>query len=284
MTPADTPKTLDAYAIWLQTRSAVTSAQYPRKLDYTIDVSGLDGDRPTDDHYRAAYDEADGSIALFPISDETLAKPAPVPHGVNVSVNLFFCWIGCLGIHRQAGHPEASLDLLGEPLIQPTYAFGMRYERPHPDSSSSATGSLPVIATVSAQKPAYRVELIDQPAIDGVATYHLQLTPLRDPKNNRLRELWVGTSDYLPRRAAISGNFTRAPLVDVPWTIDFAIVDGVPYIARESAGATLYLAHGRVVRQAAIAFEDVREPAAIFGEPLVTPERKDDTLVEPGGT
>lgn len=281
MTPADTAATLDAYSIWLQARSAVSSAQYPRKLDYTIDIGGLDGDHPTDDHYRAAFDGADGVVRLFPISDETLAKPAPVPHGVNVNVNIFFCWIGCLGISRRAGRPEPSLDLLGEPLLSPTYAFGMRYAQPLRSSPAPGTGGLPVIAVVSAQKPEYRVELVDEPAIDDVATYHLKMTPLRDPKNNRLRELWVGTNDYLPRRVAISGNFTQAPMVDVPWTVDFSVVGGAPYIARESAGGTLYLAHGRVVRDATVAFEDVREPTGTYDEPLVTPAYKDDALVEP---
>lgn len=260
----------------------MSSARYPRKLDYTIDVSGIDGDRPSDDHYRASYDGDTDTVGLFPISDETLAKPAPAPHGVNASVNIFFCWIGCWGIHRQVGRPEPSLDLLGEPLLAPTYSFGMRYPQPvRDDSQTPGTGALPIIAIVSAKRPAYRVELIDQPAIDGAATFHLKMTPLRDPKNNRLRELWVGENDYLPRRAEISGNFTQAPMVDVPWTIDFSIAGEAPYIARESADATLYLAHRRVVRDATIAFENVREPSSIYDEPLVAPALKDDTLTEP---
>lgn len=259
----------DAFTIWQQARSAVTGVHYPRKLDYTIEISGLDGDRPTADHYKASYDSGDGAIALFPISDETLAQPAPVPRGINISI---------LGI--RIGSPEPSLDLLGEPLLAPTYSFGMRYAQPLRGAPSPG-GGLPVIATVSAQKPEYRIELVDEPEIDGDATYHLKLTPLRDPKNNRLRELWVGTDDYLPRRAAISGNFTQAPMVDVPWTVDFSIVDGVPYISRETAGRTLHLAHRRVVRDATIAFENVREPQGIYDEPLVTPELRDDTLVEP---
>ncbi|HKU80731.1 MAG TPA: hypothetical protein VJP76_01075, partial [Candidatus Tumulicola sp.] len=131
MTPADgSATTLDAYSIWLRARSAVTGARYPHRLDYTIEIGGFDGDKPSVDHYRAAYDGYDGTIRLFPISNETLAAPAPVPHGVNASVNVFFCWIGCLGIHRPVGPPEPSLDLLGEPLLAPTYAFGMRYAQP----------------------------------------------------------------------------------------------------------------------------------------------------------
>ncbi len=115
-------------------------------------------------------------------------------------------------------------------------------------------------------------------------TYHLALTPLRRPKDNRLRELWVGANDYLPRKAVISGNFTIRPLVDVPWTIDFAVVDGAPYIARESAAATLYMEHRRVIRSAVIAFDDIREPSGIYDRPLVEPAPTETStlLREPG--
>lgn len=171
------------------------------------------------------------------------------------------------------------------PLLEPTYTFGLRYKSQTKADSDAVPPPLPVIAIVSAQSPDYRVALIDRPAIDGVPTYHLKLTPLRRPKDNRLRELWVGANDYLPRKAVVSGNFTIRPLVDVPWTIDFAVRDGAPYIARESASATLYLEHRRVVRDAVIAFDDVREPSeTIYDKPIVTPAATDTatTLTEPG--
>lgn len=275
------PAKEDAYSIWLRARSAVTSVSYPSRIDYTIDVTGLDGDTPADDHYRASYDISDAKIALFPISQEQLAKPPPRPHGVNVGVNLFFCWIGCWGIHRQVGRPEPALDLLGEPLLTPTYTFGIRYAS-DATAAPADVPSLPVIAVVSAQKPEYRVQLAGTATIEGEQTYDLLLTPLRKPGSNRLRELWVGVTDYLPRRASISGNFTSAPMVDVPWTIDFSVSNGAPYIVRESAAGTLYLPHRRVVRLATVAFQDVREgDRSIYGKPIVTPEKSDTTLLEP---
>jgi hypothetical protein len=189
--------------------------------------------------------------------------------------------IGCWGIHRQVGRPEAALDLLGEPLLTPTYSFGIGYASP-PATAEPAVASLPVIAVVSAQKPEYRVVLAGTPTVEGVQTYDLKLTPLRNPGGNRLRELWIGIADDLPRRASISGNFTNAPMVDVPWTVDFSVAEGVPYIVRETAAGTLYLPHRRVVRQAVVAFQDVR-PAdrSIYGRPIVAPEKSDTTLLEP---
>jgi hypothetical protein len=279
------PATLDAYSIWLHARSAVTSAQYPDRLSYTIAVSGLDGETPVADHYRASADPGNGAIRIFPISDEQLAKPPPVPHGINVNISFGLCIArgGCGGIHIPVGHPAPYQDLLGEPLLEPTYMFGLRYRALRAAASSpQADGSLRVIAIVSSGSPDYSVSLIDTPLLDGVPTYHLGLTPLRKPKDNRLRELWIGSSDYLPRKAIVAGNFTLAPLVDVPWTVDFSVVAGAPYITRESAAATLHLAHHRVVREATVAFEDIQEPrSSIYDVPLIAPDVQDTTLVEP---
>ncbi|MBV8149223.1 MAG: hypothetical protein JO092_09045 [Candidatus Eremiobacteraeota bacterium] len=71
-------------------------------------------------------------------------------------------------------------------------------------------------------------------------------------------------------------------LVDVPWNIDFSIIGGRPYVARENAERALYLSHRRVVRDATIAFQDVQEDdGSIYDRPLLTPDTADETLVEP---
>jgi hypothetical protein len=284
MMGTDQPPVTDAYALFLQARAAVTRVRYPQHIDYTIAVDGIDGGTPSSNHYRAGCDPKDGTIRLFSISDEQLAHP-PTPHGVNFSVTLGICIAmgGCVGTRVPVGHPAPYQDLIGEPLLSPTYMFGLEYRGTSTaEPPSSSTGPWPIIAIVSSQAREYRVTLVDMPSIDGTATYHLRLAPLRKPKDNRLRELWIGTSDYLPRRAIVSGNFTVAPLVDVPWNIDFSVVDGRPFVASESAEETLYLAHRRVVRDATIAFQNVREDGgSIYDEPLLTPDATDETLVEP---
>jgi hypothetical protein len=141
---------------------------------------------------------------------------------------------------------------------------------------------IPTIAVVSSSTRDYRVTLVDSPVVDGSPSYHLLLTPLRRPHENRLRELWIGTADYLPRKAVIAGNFTIAPLVDVPWTVRFAIANGVPFISSETSDATLYLAHRKVVRHATISFENVRDSnGSLTGRPLVRPFDDPTTLTEP---
>jgi hypothetical protein len=278
------PETPNAYSIWQRARSAAASAQYPSRIDYTIAVSGLDGLKPSVDHYRASCDLPDGAVRLFPISDEQLAQPPPVPQGVNFyfTVGLSTGRLAPAVAAIPAGHPAPAVDLLGEPLLSPTYMFGLLYRSAEQTAPQGST-TLRVIATVSAKSPDYRVAMIDMPTIGSVPTYHLKLTPLRRPKDNRLRELWVDSDDYLPRKAIIAGNFTIRPLVDVPWTVDFSIMNGAPFIARETTPATLYLEHRRVVRNAAITFEGIREPdGTIYDRPLVKPAATETALVEPG--
>ena len=280
----------DAYSLWDRARAAVTSAAYPHRIAYTIAISGFDGETLVSDHYRASFDPNDGTIRLFPISDEESAKP-PVPHGFNMFLGLRNR-LRLRGIFDlKIGHSPPDQDLLGEPHLTPTYMFGIPYAADTPEApdtpaprtdSPTDGGSLPLIASVSSRTADYRVSLVDLSTMDGVLTYHLALDPLRRPHEHRLRELWIGAADYLPRRAVIAGNFTQAAFDNAMWTIDFSVFDRAPYISREIAGGTLALPHQRIVRDAVIAFTDIRAPADMYDTPLLDPKLNRSSLVEPG--
>ncbi len=277
----------DAYDIFSRARAAVTVARYPDAIRYTISVAGFDGATPEANHYRAYYNRSEGSIRVAPVSEEEAAKPPPIPHGINFSLTAFLCGghcdTGSATIALPAGRTAQSPDLVGVPILEPTYMFGLVYANDVARSVGALpVSTLPVIAVVSTARREYTVALAGIAPIDGIPSYHLLLTPIRKPHDNRLRELWIGTNDYLPRKAVIAGNFTIAPLVDVPWTVEFTIVDGAPFISAESAGSTLYLAHRRVVRDAKISFERIAASDDSFiGRPLVQPDRTPTTLAEP---
>jgi hypothetical protein len=281
VTAAATPPP-DPYALFSQTRSAVSAARYPDRIDYTIDVSGYDGSAAKANHYRAIDRVAEQSLKVGAISAEEKAAP-PIPQGVNVKFVLGICYGGCGGLVIPMGRPVASQDLLGVPLLTPAYTFGMQYPLTRRTTSQpdAEVNGLTVIAVVATQTREYAIDFIDDETIDGTPVYHLRLTPLRNPKKNRLRELWAGVDDHLPRRAIVAGNFTVTPLVDVPWTIDFAVVDGAPYIQRERADAVLYMQHRKVVRNAQIAFEGIREGTGFMNEPLIPSDATDTALEEP---
>lgn len=273
---------IDAYTLFLHARSAVTAAHYPSRINYTIVVSGRDGKTLRTNHYRAQSNPQDSAVRVFPLSEEELAAPPPVPHGFNFAFTIGICGGQCETIAIPAGRHVSAFDLLGVPKVTPAYAFGLAYPSRPSSSSEAAPALLPTIAIVSTKTRDYNVTLVDTPDLDGTPTYHLRLTPLRKPKDNRLRELWIGTADYLPRKAVVGGNFTLAPLVDVPWTIDFAVRDGVPYVVSETTANVLYMPHRHVVRDARIDFQDVRESdGSLVHEPLVEPDSDESTLVEP---
>jgi hypothetical protein len=275
-----------AYDLFAHARSAISSARYPASIDYTIAISGLDGQTPRANHYRAYSRPAEGIIDVAPVSAEEEAHPTVV-HGFNFALTATVCGGRCetgVGqVSEPVGRTPDSADLVGVPLLEPTYAFGLKYPQARGKPQTGESSTLPTIAVVATQTRDYDVTLVDEPQLDGTPTYHLRLRPLREPHDNRLRELWIGTNDFLPRHAVIAGDFTIAPLVDVPWTVDFTVADGCPYITDEKALAPLYLAHRRVVRDAAIAFENVRDASAasFFHRPLIEGDPDATTLVEP---
>ncbi len=280
------PPAVDAYTIFLRSRAAVTAASYPPALAYTIAVSGDAGRGLQVNRYRAFCVGGD-KLFVDPISAKEAAKPV-TPHGVNFRISFQLSWNAGAGgktetISRAAGRPEGSPDLIGVPDLSPTYMFGMRYESLASPEAVASPSSLRTIAVVAVGKPAYSVTLSGVVVVDGTKTYQLGLVPLRDPKKNRLRALWVGANDYLPRKAVVAGNFTIAPFEDVPWTIRFGVANGAPLIADEKADETLFMPHRHVVRDVSIAFENVHtsdDTLANRGAVLpLTPTSM--TLVEP---
>jgi len=139
---------------------------------------------------------------------------------------------------------------------------------------------LPIIASVASARKDYDVTLLEPGILEGRAAYHLGLRPLHDPHKYRLRELWVDPTTYLPLRAIVAGNFTLAPMTDVPWQIDFANVGSSWYVSREAPLSTLYLPHRKVVRSVSIAFEHIAPSGSGLG-PAIQPAVTATTLVEP---
>jgi hypothetical protein len=277
----------DAYAIFAHTRSAVSAAQYPFALEYTIAVSGNAGSSSQTEHYRAFYSPDDGKLLVNPVSSEEAAHPV-TPHGANLHLTFKISINAGAGgqtatASTPAGNPETSPDLIGVPFLTPTYMFGLNYASLAKPAAVSSSSSLPTIAVVGVGRPAYSVALAGTAMIDGTQTYELNLTPLHDPKANRIRTLWVGVADYLPRKAIVAANFTIAPLDDVPWTIGFSVVDGVPLITDERPSQTLFLPHHHAISDVSIAFEDVHQAhdSALLEGELLRQAPSTTTLVEP---
>lgn len=84
-----------------------------------------------------------------------------------------------------------------------------------------APDPLRTIATVTAVNYAYDVRMLGQETVNGVATLHLELTPLRVPNLYPLRDLWVAVDSYQIVRLAYERPFQRTT---ARITYDFAQV------------------------------------------------------------
>jgi hypothetical protein len=275
--PAD-----DAYAEFARVRAAVAAARYPEQVDYAVVVSGKDGSKPRSDRYRARYFPQTGELRVQTITAEELANP-PHPHGFNFSLSMT---LGAGGggsettSTKNLAPSKAIEDLLGVPFLTPDYSFGIAhaFARTPAMPAPQSTG-LKTIAIVVSPQHDYAVTDAGSETIDGVATEHLVLKPLHDPNRYRLRDLWIDPATELPRRAVIARNFTVAPEDTTPWRIDFAIVGGALYIARETALATLHMPHGRFVASATVTFD--YQPAAGGVPPIPLDPGRFRSLLEP---
>jgi hypothetical protein len=268
-TPA--PSSSDPYEIFAQTRAFVETQKYPGQLQYSVVVRVQEGGKERVEHYHSGYDAYTGSIVFDPVSDEETAHPH-APKGMNVS---FFFW--------RITKPDAPVDYLGVPDLAPAYGFGIgrvslatppraltpselvaqiRSEMNDPDPHASPTPtpeptpSLAEIATVYAKNRAYDVSLVGTETLDGTPAYHLALKPLREPKRYRLRDLWVDTTTYAPRKLVEVANFINGPGTAIPWSVTFKQQDGALYSDRETALAPIHY-RALIYTQASVSIEDV---------------------------
>jgi hypothetical protein len=265
------PPSTDPYEIFAQARRYWESQRYPGRLQYTVVVRVHEGGKDRAEHYRSAYDSYTGSIVFNPVSDEELAHPHAAK-GANVCI-LFLCLT----------KPEPPVDFLGAADLSPNYGFGIaptpltpvpppltpaeivrqvrdQFHDPDPRATPSPTPEpspgLHEIATVYAKNRAYDVSLVGTDDIDGSPAYHLALHPLREPHRYRLRDLWVDTITFAPRKLVEALNFTNGPGTNVPWSVTFANRDGALYIDTETALAPMQY-RGLIYTQASVSIEDL---------------------------
>jgi hypothetical protein len=72
------------------------------------------------------------------------------------------------------------------------------------------------------------------------------------------------------------GNFTDAPMSDVPWLVTFQNVDGNSYIKDETALEPLVFHHDRTFSSATISFDDI---SATDNSPPILPTMDSHTAL-----
>ena len=269
--PAPQP---DGYAIFERARQVLDAQTYATPLFYRITVRVSEGAKTESEHFNGETSSS-GDVRVAGVSEEEQSTPHDA-RGLNFKVSFSIGWNTHAGgqtetITQDAHRIETSPDYLGVPLIAPSYSFGLSTTDRHntTDGSPDVKPGLPTIATVTAKDRAYDVSLLGTEIVNGLYAYHLKLEPRRMPKRYRIRDLWVDAYTYQLVQLRSDGNFTTAPMTDVPWLVTFHNVDGQTYIESESALGPLVLRHDRTFSNASISFDRIRT----FGDdPPMLPE------------
>ncbi|MBV9103014.1 MAG: hypothetical protein JO060_05440 [Candidatus Eremiobacteraeota bacterium] len=268
---------VDAESIFEKARDYWDAQSYPHHLQYTIVVGLYKGNERETNHYEAEYLPEDGDLRVNTISAEENANP-PSARGTDVIVTLSI--LGRI-FYSKTLNAVASPDLIGIPLLSPTYSFGMarRFKSTRDEGSRTST-DLPLIGRVSNRTRFYVITYAGTDEVAGYPQYHLTLRPIRAPHKYRLRELWIDARSYATDRAIIEGNFNVGPGVDAPWTIDFYTVAGALYIDRERCDEPLQFGKN-IYRNISVSFQSLKRTSAMPSLRFVLPQNSDNAISEP---
>lgn len=158
------------------------------------------------------------------------------------------------------------------PLVYPTTTFGFvkRRSGEAPSAYESPSTPLPapeptgpaVIGRVVSVARDYDPTLVGTENLDGAPVYHLKLVPRFDPAHHPIRDLYVDTLTFDPRRIAIEVRAAVGPVRSRPTVnVDFAPVDGNWLISHAAMDFVLRLAFFTYGGSAEFRVSDVSFPA-----------------------
>jgi hypothetical protein len=158
------------------------------------------------------------------------------------------------------------------PIVYPTTSFGLvkrntgeqasAYESSSAPQPAADAGAPAVIGRVSSRPRDYDPILIGPEQLAGASVYHLKLVPRADPEHHPIRDLWVDTRTFDPRRIAIEVWANAGPARSRPTvTVDFAPVDGTWLISQASMDFVLRFAFLSYGGSAAYHTSDISFPA-----------------------
>jgi hypothetical protein len=177
--------------------------------------------------------------------DEHLkAFNAPVPPAENQKrLGGFAIWIlGAVIDTNPVEHPPIRIPTPG---IIPYAALGLGVPGSEPAGGAAAATPAPSpeplreLGRVVSVNRIYAIEFAGVERVRDVQTYHLHLTPLREPHVNKLRELWADTQTFDVVRLDVAGVDALEPLGPDAARIDFTGIGGRRVIERIAALDTI---------------------------------------------
>jgi hypothetical protein len=209
---------------------------------YTVVVTVTNDGRRVINSWQTTEDIRHGIVLASSFSEEERANPT-TPHGANVvahrriqlsaprSLSPGIDPSTTLTLKSNPVNPERTGDAVGPVALAVDQNFGLTRPRAYRVANDERTvvasaDELTIIGRTGKTAPRYRVALLDTDG--GIA--HLELTPLRDPYRNRLRELWIDTETAYVREAIVQGVGNRAPFDRARWHVTFDRHQGATFL------------------------------------------------------
>jgi hypothetical protein len=171
-------------------------------------------------------------------------------------------------------NPDAEPIRLEDPQIEPTSDFGLlsRYSSRVFVSSEPTEnpllypepGATPLreVGRVEVATRDYDVRIVGDEELRYGESYHLKLTPLRDPRTYRLRDLWIEKTTYATMQLSVDGIFNGKPYDGVRWTAHYVPLGGRWYL-QQLRGDNLRFGLDVFVQAMEIDFVDYHFPSDI---------------------
>jgi hypothetical protein len=177
-----------------------------------------------------ASENGDTYRIAFRASDEMMNQIQYNPHRTSLApASVYRAFVGPLSITvheaiaNQTMPPSPSLSIMA--TATPSATASPTPVATSGDLSNGLLSDLKTIAVVSTRaRPVYTAKLRGVETVDEHSTYHIELTPVSDPSQHTLRDLWVDTTTHDVRRADYITHDPNIPDATVYLTVNFVQV------------------------------------------------------------
>jgi hypothetical protein len=264
-TPTATP-TIDAQAerLFAQAKDAWRARTDVPYVRYGALIRYLHNGHVFDNWWDTTARSSDGQLDLVRLvdADEDRRRLAGIPFSI-------------FGIKIFDTNRDAEPIRLDEPNILPSASFGIVVragaapETPSPEDleqdaspDPQSTDYLRTITRVEAIRD-YRITLVGTEQLRDGPALHLKLEPLRYPRLNRLRDLWMDPQTHRTMQLNVQGILNGQPYDGILWTVHYVELEGRNYLQQVVADEPLRFGLDTIIPKFEIDFVDYHFPADV---------------------
>lgn len=273
--PSPTPiPTSDPAAeqLFLQARDAWRARSDVPYVRYGALIRYLHNGHVFDNWWDAWARTSDGQLSLLRLVDidEDRRRLGGIPFSI-------------FGVKIFDTNPNAEPIRIDEPRIEPTASFGILTrsfpttpgapeptEAPDPSADpyailhpGASPSQLPEIGHVEANTRDYLIRLGGTDQLRDGPAIHLTLEPLRNPRVNRLRDVWIDPQTHRTMQLNVAGILDGQPYDQAEWTVYYVELDGRNYLQQVVADSPLHFGLDTTIPKFEIDFVDYHFPADV---------------------